>query len=129
MPTKETQIALGIDVPFLRQSLVLHLNKIAGYNVCLSFSDKNELLSGLAEMEKLPDICILGLSDKMFDGFKTLDLLQLQCPTVKIIVISVYSPEDTSITEKFLKHGAVAYLSNNSSVEDLENAISSVDHD
>jgi len=70
---------------------------------------------------KQPDVILLDLEMPVINGSKTLNLLRVEKPTVKVIILSRY--HDENVIKDLFNRGANAFVSKNEAVEILLEAI------
>ncbi len=76
-------------------------------------------------LEKLvylkPDIILLDISMPVMDGFKTLSLLRIMYPGIKVIILSMHN--DPGIIRRMLELGASSYLTKAAGSENIYETI------
>lgn len=120
MPTKEIiKIALAEDHNVMRQGLANLLNRNKKIEVVFTCSNGQEFLAAtqLNEIE----VAIIDLEMPIVNGFELLKELNLQYPTLSVIILSMNYTE--SFISKGITSGAKAYLPKDVEVEQLVNAI------
>lgn len=111
------------DQMIVREGIKILLEDCADIEI---ISDASSAKEGLAKVKLLvPDIVLLDIEMPEMDGFAVANRLQIQHPTVKIIMLS--SHEDEKYVRKATQSGAKGYLLKNASSQDLEWAIKLVD--
>lgn len=100
------------------------IESFKGFNVVTESDDGSDLLRKLSEMEVLPDISILDVSMKQLNGFDTLTAIKQNWPSIKVLMLSMYSSR-FNITRAF-KLGANGYLLKDSDPSELRDALRKV---
>lgn len=111
------RIAIADDHAMFRKGLVLILHNYPQFRVIMEAADGVELLAQLATSNQLPDICLLDISMKEMNGYKTAAELSVRYPEVKIIALSMFTDEFSIIS--MLRNGARGYVSKEDGPERL----------
>jgi DNA-binding NarL/FixJ family response regulator len=107
-------VALVDDHKLLRQSLNNYIVTDAkDCLVTLQAEDGRALIDQLPTMtvDRIPDIVVLDINMPRLDGYGTLQYLKLHYPSIKVIMLSMFSDDNTII--RCLRLGANAYLVKN----------------
>lgn len=120
--SKTIHIGIVDDHLVLRQGLMMLLKEYENLNVILDAGNGKELLTALRH--KTPDVVLLDIEMPVMNGRETLDRVKEKYPKVKIIIMSMHF-NDAYIIE-FIKNGACGFISKNSDIEKIVDAIQSV---
>ena len=116
------RIAIADDHSLLRQSLSTVLQARPNFNVIFDASNGSELLDKL-NLHSV-DIILLDLEMPVMGGFEALRLIRTQFPQVKCLMLSYFCEPDFIFNA--IKNGARGFISKNSPVHTLEEAIRTV---
>lgn len=103
------RIAIADDHTMFRKGLITLLNGYSHIQVVMEAADGAELLALLATANQLPDICLLDISMKEMNGYKTAAELSVRYPEIKIIALSMFTDEFSVIS--MLRNGAKGFVS------------------
>ena len=120
--TPATRIALLDDHPLFRQGLRHILQDLPGVASVTEAGEFDELLAQCRA--QVPDILLLDLQMPNVDGLAAAELLLKEFPTLKIIVLSMFSA-DKFVTQ-MMKLGARSYLPKDATQDELAAAITEV---
>jgi DNA-binding NarL/FixJ family response regulator len=120
--SKTIHIGIVDDHRVLRQGLVLLLKEYENLNVILDAGNGKELLDALRTSS--PDIILLDIEMPVMNGKEALDKIREKYPKLKVIIMSMHF-NDAYIIE-FIKNGACGFISKNSDIEKIVDAIQSV---
>ncbi|PKH50341.1 DNA-binding response regulator [Tenacibaculum sp. Bg11-29] len=126
MEDKNIHIALVDDDTLVVQLLTAFLKEQENIEVVLTANSGNSFLEKLEREEKTLDIVLLDLRMEDGDGLQTIDILNLQYPKLKIIVLSSYYK--ASSIGYMLKLGVHAFLPKETDKEDLIHIIQEINH-
>jgi two-component system invasion response regulator UvrY len=118
------KLALIDDHAILRESLKLLIySYIIDCLIVLEADDGHSLMDKLRvlSVKDLPDVVLLDINMPHMDGFQTIKWLRKNYPAIKIIMLSMFSDENTVI--RCLRLGAHAYLVKNVAPQELISAI------
>lgn len=118
---KKVRLAIADDQVLFRKGIVNIVNDFENVEVELEASNGRELMDGLASMAAIPDMVILDLSMPELNGIDVTKEIHKKYPTIKIIILSVYS-EDRFVTH-LIELGVNAYLYKNVEPVEIEKAI------
>ncbi len=118
------RIAFADDHAMFRKGLVSLLHNYPQIEVIIEAADGAELLAQLDTGNQLPDICLLDISMKPMNGYKTAAELSVRYPEVKIIALSMFTDEFSIIS--MLRNGARGYVSKEDGPERLVEVIAHV---
>lgn len=119
---KKIHIGIVDDHLVLRQGLRLLLREYDHLNVILDVGNGKELLDALRS--SMPDVILLDIEMPVMNGKETLDKLTEKFPKVKVIMMSTHFNDGYII--EFIKNGACGFISKNSDIEKIVDAIQSV---
>lgn len=123
MPIKnKIKIIIAEDHLLVRQGLVLLLKEIPNVEIIGQAENGIILLDVLKKKE--PDIILLDIKMPLMNGFEAMQEIHKHHRGIKIIIISMFF--DMFHISKFIKAGANAFLSKNSGIEKIQEAIYSV---
>lgn len=111
------RIAIADDHAMFRKGLIILLNGYPHIQVIMEAADGTDLLAQLATTTQLPDICLLDISMKEMNGYKTAAELSVLYPEIKIIALSMFTDEFSVIS--MLRNGARGYVSKEDGPERL----------
>lgn len=120
--SKTIHIGIVDDHLVLRQGLMMLLKEYENLNVILDAANGKEFLSALRH--KTPDVVLLDIEMPVMNGRETLDRVREKYPKLKVIIMSMHF-NDAYIIE-FIKNGACGFISKNSDIEKIVDAIQSV---
>lgn len=120
--SKTIHIGIVDDHLVLRQGLMMLLKEYENLNVILDAGNGKEFLSALRH--KTPDVVLLDIEMPVMNGRETLDKVREKYPKLKVIIMSMHF-NDAYIIE-FIKNGACGFISKNSDIEKIVDAIQSV---
>ena len=116
------KIILADDHCLVRTGLSRLLNDVDEFTVV---AEANNGIDAIARVkEHSPDVAILDINMPKLDGIKTTEVLCRDFPELKIIIISMHS--DELFPQRLLKAGANAYLTKDSSIQEITHAIHEV---
>ncbi len=117
--TKQIQIALVEDHLSYRQGLIALLKDYEDIKVLFHVANGKEAMDHLKD--KKPDIILLDIEMPIMGGDEFLDKVVQKYPQIKVIMLSQHF-KDFYILE-YIKKGANAFLSKNSDIEKIVDAI------
>ncbi len=120
----KAQINLGIveDHNIVRKGLVSVLREYEKIKIVFDVANGHELLEKLRTTR--PDIILMDIEMPVMDGKEAVEKLKRKYPKLKIIIMTAF-PGETSIIE-FVKKGVNSFLNKDYSVDELLEAIYSV---
>lgn len=118
-----TKIALADDHVLLRNALSTIINKTGNFSVVLEAAHGTELIEKI-ESGNVPDIILLDLNMPVFDGYETAKWLQLNHPSINILMLTMYDTEPTMI--RLLQVGVKGFLRKDTDISELRTAINTV---
>lgn len=124
MEDKNIHIAIVDDDQLVVQLLTDFLQKQDNINVVLTTNSGNSFLEQLAREEKTLDLVLLDLRMEDGNGLQTIDKLIVHYPQLKIIVLSSYYKESSTV--HMFKLGVHAFIPKETDKEDLIHIIQEV---
>ncbi len=121
--TPVTKIALADDHVLLRNALSTIINKTGNFSVVLEAAHGTELIEKI-EGGNVPDLILLDLNMPVFDGYETAKWLQLNHPSIHILMLTMYDTEPTMI--RLLQVGVKGFLRKDTDISELRSAINNV---
>lgn len=86
------------DHSLVREGLISKINTDAPHATLVAeASNGKELLDSIKQLKQLPDIAIIDLGMPVLDGAETAKQLVTLYPTIKILMISVYTDENSLV--------------------------------
>jgi len=119
---KKISIMIVDDHSLIREAFRCMLQQQDNFDVVATTGD-SELVIELAR-EKRPDILLLDINLGPSSGFDIIKLLRKNSPLTKIIGLSMHSL--TTYVKKMLKMGARGYVTKNSTLAEMTEAINQV---
>lgn len=116
------RLIIADDHQLLIDGLVSVLSDVEGLEILPSVNNGKQLLAQLKLSP--PDLVILDLNMPELDGLKALEIIRIQYPAVKIIILTNYS--QPQLIEEIKRLGAHGYLLKNTPSDILKAAISKV---
>jgi len=113
------KIILADDHCLVRTGLRRLLDDVENITVVAEADNGNEAISHVKEHS--PDVAILDINMPELDGIKTTEYLRRDFPELKIIIISMHS--DELFPQRLIKAGANAYLTKDTSINEITYAI------
>lgn len=121
---KPIKIAIAEDEHLIREAFADLINGFENCQVIIE-AENGKKLSESIEKNNIPDIAIVDIKMPEWDGYKTVQWLKNEHPTVKVIVLSMYD-DDVSII-KMLNLDIKGYLPKGIRKAELLKAIQTVD--
>jgi DNA-binding NarL/FixJ family response regulator len=121
---EKIRIALVEDQQLFRQSLSALIRTMDTCVLVAEAADATSFLEMLKNTGALPDIVLIDLNLPGLTGIELNEILRQQYPSIRLIVLSVYSGE--RLISKMINAGACAYLSKNCDASELVTAITTV---
>jgi two-component system invasion response regulator UvrY len=103
----KTSIAIVDDHHLLAQALAELIQKFDNYDVLLVAENGRDLIRYLNRGD-CPDIVLLDISMPEMDGFETAAYLKENCPTIKVLALSMMEREENIV--RMVRNGAKGYL-------------------
>lgn len=111
------RIALAEDEALFRKGMIALLEGEDDLQICLEAGDGQELLTGLQQIDHLPNILLLDLKMPNMNGIELARILQQDYPDLKIIVLSTHFSK--AFIVNMIELGASAYLPKNAEPEQV----------
>lgn len=119
---KKHKVAIADDHGLFRKGIVELINGFVGFEVSAEASDGKALVD-LFEKD-VPDIALLDINMKGWDGFQTAKFLKQNYPELKVLALSMYDQETMII--KMIKAGAKGYILKDADPDELEKALNDI---
>ncbi|MFC5411115.1 response regulator [Larkinella bovis] len=116
----KTSIAIVDDHRLIALALADLIRKFDNYEVTIVADNGNDLIRHLNRGEK-PDIVLLDISMPEMDGYETAAYLKERCPTIKVMVLSMFDREENIV--RMVRHGARGYLLKGCRPDELRQAL------
>ena len=116
------RIAIAEDMHMLRDSLKFMIKSNPEMQVIGLAQNGKEILS-ICEKEN-PDLIVMDLKMPEMDGFETTKLIKSKYSTIKIMILSTFDDEES--VSKPVQCGVDGYITKDSGVQELHQAIKSV---
>lgn len=113
-------IAIADDHKYLRGHISETLTSF-GYSVILQAAHGKELIDGIAEVKRKPDLCIIDINMPIMDGFIATREIKKRWPDIKILAYSIN--DEKSIIDIMLQTGADCFLKKDTDPKILNNTI------
>jgi DNA-binding NarL/FixJ family response regulator len=118
-------LAIADDEMLFRHGLAALFEQKGGFRTILQASNGETLLNEL-DPAALPDIILLDIRMKPLNGIDTAKVLKEKYPETKVIILTSFY--NHAYLGYMVKLGVNAFLSKNSSLEDLVSAVKTVYH-
>ena len=124
MDTPNLNLALVDDHRLFRKGL-LGLLEVIGYPVNIVFEADNGLdMQKKIKADQLPEIILMDINMPHMNGFESVEWLNKNYPTIKVLVVSMVESEESIM--KMLKLGVKGYLSKDVEPAELRNALTAI---
>lgn len=128
MPPKKTPVKLAIvdDHNLFRKGIITLIelaNRNNQYMIVFEAESGEDMMNKL-DKKILPDIILMDIEMPDMNGFETVAWLKKNYPQIAVLVISMVETEEAVI--RMLKLGVKGYLSKDIEVEDIHNALRSI---
>lgn len=120
---EKIKIGIADDHQLFRKGMISMLSSEENLEFVIEANNGQDLLN-LLKTAPTPDIILLDLRMPELDGVETMDVLKVDYPDIKTIIISVHDDQD--IIEHLFEQGTNAYLNKNSDPEEVILAIKNV---
>jgi DNA-binding NarL/FixJ family response regulator len=114
-------IAIVDDQLLFRQGLAALIGSIPDFELLLEAETGKELLEKLKMAAAVPQILLMDMKLPDTTGMELNALLQIEYPSVKVIVVSMYEQE--RLIYRMIESGACGYLAKNCDKQELVTAI------
>lgn len=112
-------ILIADDHKLIRETWSFLLNADPRFNVVADTGDPNEAIEMVAKQK--PQVILLDINMSPIDGFEVAHQIHERDPQVQIIAITMFS--QPAIAKKMMKSGASAYVTKQSSKDEMIRAI------
>lgn len=117
--TRKWRIFIVDDHAVVRLGLTSRLAEESDLVVCGEAGEAAEALKGISETH--PDVAIVDLSLRRSSGIELIKDLAIQCPEVKVVVLSMH--DEMMYAERVLRAGASAYVMKEDSSQQVVAAV------
>ncbi len=118
-PQKKINILIADDHKLFRETCCMLFDRDPRFQIAGQASNGKEVIQQAEELN--PDVILMDINMNPVNGFEAAETILRTRPDSKIIAISMNT--NLHIMKKMLHAGALGYISKNSSVEELTNAI------
>lgn len=123
LPNNRIRVALADDQHLMRQALAALINSFGNCEVIFEAGEGQQVISAI-EAGKVPDVLLLDLSMPGMDGYETMKWLNGHCPSVRVLMLTMYDAEPTYI--RMLNAGVSGLLKKDIHPNELKLAIERV---
>lgn len=124
----KTPIAVVDDHHLFRQGLIHLLEDYSEFTVTMQANNGKEFMDHLKELsgnnQPLPEIVLLDIEMPVMDGIDTTVKLKKKYPKMKIIMLTMHDEQEMIV--HLIERGANGFLPKNENVEEVADAIRSV---
>lgn len=117
------KIIICDDHLLIRKAVAGIIQSYPNYTVIAECADGKQLLETLKK-NLHPDIVLMDISMKEMNGYETTITLSKHYPEIKVLVFSMF--HSTQTVQMMLEYGAVGFLSKNSDVSEIKEAIEDI---
>ncbi|MHB8207645.1 response regulator [Mucilaginibacter sp.] len=118
------RVAFAEDHVSVRQGIVSCLHEMGGITVAIQANNGEEMINQLMTTTRVPDICIIDISMPKMDGFLLLTEIKRRWPRMGALILTKHTVDP--FINKMIKIGANGYLTKESSVEEIKDALLSI---
>lgn len=115
----KTRVFLVDDHPIVRQGVKLLVNQEADMEVCGDADNAQDALKAMEELK--PHLAVVDLSLRNSSGLELIKDLQIRCPSVLILVLSMH--DEFFYAERVLRAGARGYITKEEGTEKVVDGI------
>ena len=119
---RKAKILVVDDHPIVRHGVRCMLNKEEDLLVCGEAEDGNQALQAIEKLK--PDLVLLDISLKRFDGLKLTKIIRVDYPDVAVLILSMH--DEAVYARKALRSGAKGYIMKGEAFDKLVPAIRQV---
>ncbi len=123
MKKNKVSVVVVDDHELLRNGLANLINNFDQYSLLFEAGNGKDFIKQLKAGEQ-PDIVMLDINMPEMDGYDTALWLKKNCPSIKVLALSMYDTENAII--RMLKSGAKGYIFKNSTQKELKKALDSL---
>ena len=116
------KVLIADDQELICQSLQIVLETKTNIEVTGTASDGNEVIRSIREI--VPDVILMDIRMPRMDGIQCTKIIKENYPKIKIIILTTF--DDDEYVYNALKYGASGYLLKGVSMDELVNAIQTV---
>ena len=116
------KVLIADDQELICQSLQIVLETKTNIEVTGTASDGNEVIRSIREI--VPDVILMDIRMPRMDGIQCTKIIKENYPKIKIIILTTF--DDDEYVYNALKYGASGYLLKGVSMDELVNAIKTV---
>ena len=120
--TSKVKILIADDHPLFRQGLKNAFGDTSDIEVIDEAENSNDILGKVRELDL--DLVLLDISMPGKGGLEVLKQLKAEYPKIPVLILSVYPESQYAV--RFIKAGASGYLSKESSIDTLLDAVRKV---
>jgi DNA-binding NarL/FixJ family response regulator len=118
------KIGLVDDHTLVLSSLERLIQSFNGFQVVFKASNGKDMIEQFEQIPMLPDIILLDNNMPLMNGYETLQWLQKNHPTLRVLVLSM--EDDETLMLKMIRGGANGYLLKDCDPSELEWALHEV---
>ncbi|MGL6269107.1 MAG: response regulator transcription factor, partial [Chitinophagaceae bacterium] len=124
LKTPVVKLALVDDHTLFRKGLISLIEMVSSnYTILFEADNGNDMLQKI-DKNNLPDIILMDINMPDMDGFASVQWLNENHPSVKVLVVSMIEKEESIV--RMLKLGVKGYLSKDVEPKELGEALDSV---
>lgn len=117
-----TKIIIADDHAVVRRGIRLLIEDHDKFEILCEVSDGQEALNKCKELN--PDVLVSDISMPKISGLELVKILRVECPTTKVLFLSMYQEADYVI--KAFKNGAYGYLHKGVAESEITSAIEEI---
>ena len=117
-------LAHADDHIIIRDAIGRLVCSFGDFEMGVTANNGSELIKKLEGVAQLPDICILDIGMPVMNGFETIAVIKKRWPSIKFLVLSMYS--DELVVLKMIKSGANGFLVKSCGTDELRVALRAI---
>ena len=122
------KIAIADDHEMVRKGIANFIDMFGGFDVVLTATNGNDLISQLKKADTLPDICILDINMPELDGKQTLKILKSR-PEYSHIPVAIVTTSSSQLDVDVCKRlGATIFLTKPDTYAQWQEVIRQLEH-
>jgi len=121
MNLNKIKIIIVDDHKVLREGYISMLKEESNFKIIGDVNNGLELIETLQFNQ--PDLILLDIEMPLMNGYQALEIIKETYPTIKVIIISMYSSD--LLTYDFIIKGANSFINKSGSIEEIIKAINS----